>query len=282
MTIKQLLIDGSNKLKAAGIEDYESDAKLLLMHAFDISYTDLFMHYLDVADDEKAKCYNEYVAKRCSNYPCQYIIGTQDFMGYEFYTSENVLIPRPETEILVENAIKSVKHMESCTALDMCCGSGCIGISFWKLRNEKAHKDIVDLADISEYAIELTKRNVKKLNADCNIIKTDLFENINRKYDIILSNPPYIKSEEINGLMKTVKNYEPHLALDGGEDGLFFYNKIIREARNYLNENGIVIFEIGYDQAEDLRRLFVDNGFVDVRIIKDYADLDRIAVARMA
>lgn len=281
MTIKELLIDGSNKLKAAGIEEYESDAKLLLMHAFDISYTDLFMRFLDVADDNKANCYNDYIVKRCSNYPCQYIIGTQDFMGYEFYTSENVLIPRPETEILVENAIKSVSHIKSCKALDMCCGSGCIGISFWKFRDEKSHKDIVDLADISEYAIELTKRNAKKLNADCNIIKSDLFENINGRYDIILSNPPYIKSEEINGLMKTVKNYEPHLALDGGEDGLYFYKKIIREARNYLNENGILIFEIGYDQAEDLRRLFVDNGFIDVRIIKDYADLDRIAIARM-
>lgn len=278
MTIRDLMSQGIEKLKSAGIEECDRDAQLLMMYVLDITYTDLFMKYSEPASDEQINKYIDCIEKRSSYYPCQYIIGNQNFMGYEFDVSENVLIPRPETELLVEKALKLVEDKISCKALDMCCGSGCIGISFKLLRKGK-HTDDVDVADISDYAIELTSSNNKKLEADCNIIQTDLFDKIDNKYDIILSNPPYIRTSDIEELMADVKNHEPHLALDGGADGLYFYNKIIREARNYLNDNGVIIFEIGYDQAEDLRSIFVDNGYRDIEIIKDYAGLDRIAIA---
>lgn len=295
MKIRDMITEGADKLAKAGIECADNDAKLLARHILNCDYTRLTLIYMDEVDIDTCKKYYQLIDKRCEHYPCQYIIGTQDFMGIEFEVSENVLIPRPETEILVETALDYAKKYqyksldsEACVGvtksirvLDMCCGSGCIGISFKLSRmNNRYLGDEVDLADISDYAISLTEKNNLKHNAHCNIIKTDLFENIHSRYDMILSNPPYIKSRDVDGLMEDVRLYEPRLALDGKEDGLYFYDRIIREAGTYLNENGIIIFEIGYDQAEDIRTLLVENAFLDVKIIKDYAGLNRIVCAR--
>ena len=160
--------------------------------------------------------------------------------------------------------------------LDMCCGSGCIGISVAKLVPAVA----VDLADISDAAITLTKKNRERLQADCMVIQTDLFAQIEEKYDMIISNPPYIRTDEIPKLMAEVRDFEPHLALDGKADGLYFYDKIIREAREYLYEDGYILFEIGQDQLDAVRGLLVENGYVDIEGMKDYAGLDRIVTAR--
>jgi release factor glutamine methyltransferase len=171
-------------------------------------------------------------------------------------------------------------HGAGLRVLDMCCGSGCIGISFKLCRQKKGYNDdSVVLADISDKALALTEKNIEKLGVQANIVKTDLFENIDGKYDMILSNPPYIRSSDVKTIMKDVQLYEPKLALDGHEDGLYFYKRIIKDARKYVNENGIIIFEIGYDQAEDIRSLLVDGGYDNIEVIKDYAGLDRIVSA---
>jgi release factor glutamine methyltransferase len=241
---------------------------------------------MDEVEEADMIAFNSCIFKRGTHYPCQYIIGSQEFMGYEFDVAQYVLIPRPETELLVERALEvagKLKKDENGTGLrvlDMGCGSGCIGISFKLCRQKKGYiNDSVTLADISDKALALTKKNKEKLGADVEIVKTDLFENIDGKYDMILSNPPYIRSGDVKTIMKDVQLYEPKLALDGHEDGLYFYKRIIKDARDYLNENGVLIFEIGYDQAEDIRALLVDAGYDNVEVIKDYAGFDRIVTA---
>lgn len=281
MNLKELIKFGSERLQSEDIEAYDSDAKLLAMHVLDIRYSDLIMKYMDEVSFEDEEKYKELIEKRASHYPCQYITGEQEFMGYTFATSEEVLIPRPETELLVEKAISLADTKKSVSALDMCTGSGCIGISFMRYRKEQGHSDEVTLVDISDYAISLATKNNKLNSTNCNIIKSNLFVEVTGKYDIIMSNPPYIRSADIEELMSDVKVYEPRLALDGMEDGLYFYKAIIKEARNYLHEDGVLLFEIGCDQYEDIRRLLVDNLYEDIELIKDYAGLDRIVKARL-
>lgn len=288
MRIREMLKNGIEGLTACDIDNAENDARLLAMYVLDIDYSRLLSEMnTEVADDR----YDEYIKlinKRKTHYPCQYIIGTAGFMGYEFEVAENVLIPRPETELLVEKAVAITKQItaggmsHNCVrALDMCTGTGCIGISYSLYTKDLYKHNInVTLSDISEYAIALATRNNDKLNAACSIVKSDLFENIKGTYNIIMSNPPYIRSDEIEELMEEVKCFEPHLALDGTEDGLYFYRRIIKEAREYLDEGGYLLFEIGYDQYEAVQGFFVDNGYRDIELIKDYAGLDRIVLGR--
>lgn len=207
------------------------------------------------------------------NEPLQYIVGFQDFMGLEFKVRKGVLIPRFETEILV-NIIGKEKLRDK-TVLDLCCGSGAIGISISKLYNAQ-----VTLCDISKDAIELTKENAKRNSVDITVIESNLFNQISGKFDFIVSNPPYIKTKDINGLEPNVKDYEPYIALDGGEDGLKFYRNIIKYAPKFLNDNGKLYLEIGHDQGEDVRDL-LSIDFKDIEIIKDYNDFDRIAKATL-
>lgn len=283
MTIKELIKFGLTGLKEAGIEAYESDAKLLAMHVLGIGYTELFLNYDCTVEKKKIDEYAALIEQRSTHFPCQYITGEQDFMGYTFKTMPGVLIPRPETELLVEEALSMTMDRDVVRLLDMCSGSGCIGISYRLLRLQKGYaEDIVELADISEDAINLSAQNNLELKADCNIIRTDLFSEISGKYDIIVSNPPYIKTADIEDLMEDVVKYEPVLALDGREDGLYFYRKIIKEARNYLNEDGMLLFETGHNQHEDIRALLIDSRYEDIRLIKDYAGLDRIITARVS
>jgi release factor glutamine methyltransferase len=284
MKIREMIAEGVRMLKATGIECAESDAGLLAQYVLKTDYTGLTLKYMDEVGEDERIAFFDCILRRGTHYPCQYIIGSQEFMGYEFDVAEYVLIPRSETEILVETALdvadKMVVKPEKMRVLDMGCGSGCIGISFKLCRQKKGyHGDFVTLADISDKALALTEKNKKKLNADVAVVKTDLFENINGKYDMILSNPPYIRSGDVKTIMRDVQLYEPKLALDGHADGLYFYRHIIEDAREYLNENGTIIFEIGYDQAEDIRSLLVENGYFDVEIIKDYAGFDRIVKA---
>lgn len=281
MQLKELIKCGENILKDAGIEGYANDAKLLAMFIFGLDYTGIFMKMNEEVSTEDRESYMDVINVRSTHYPCQYIVGSQDFMGYTFKCAENVLIPRPETEILVETALQLTEGYKDIKALDMCCGTGCIGISYNLKRLESGHtNDFVQLADISRDAIELSKENIFNLGAKCDIVRTDLFEKIEDSFDIIMSNPPYIPTSDIDEIMEDVKEFEPRLALDGMEDGLYFYDNIIRRTDRYLRRDGILVFEIGYNQYQDIRELLINKGFTDVSVKKDYAGLDRVVIAR--
>lgn len=282
MKLRECIQYGQDILQSAGIDTYESDVRVLAMYAFGIDYTGLLMKAYDDMPDSKVCLFDECIEKRREHYPCQYITGVQEFMGYSFCTSENVLIPRPETELLVEKAVDITSSADKVKMLDVCCGSGCIGISYALERKRIGYKDdSITLLDISDFAIKLSEKNSSLNNIKCNIVKSDLFENIEGIYDIIVSNPPYIKSEDISELMDDVRIYEPELALDGGLDGLEFYKRIIVEAGDYLVHGGYLLFEIGHNQFEDIRGLLVDAGYKDIQLTKDYAGLDRIISARL-
>ena len=286
MTWQALMKEELERLTQADIPEADSDIRLFAMDVAGCTYSTLILRMAEDATEEQAQKLHAYVTERMTHKPCQYILGTQEFMGMEFATAPEVLIPRPETELLVEQACERLKKLiekkrkqtgdRELRVLDMCCGSGCIGISLAKLVPAVA----VDLADISDAAITLTKKNRERLQADCTVIQTDLFAQIEEKYDMIISNPPYIRTDEIPKLMAEVRDFEPHLALDGKEDGLYFYDKIIREAREYLYEDGYILFEIGQDQLDAVRGFLVENGYVDIEGMKDYAGLDRIVTAR--
>lgn len=283
MTWQALMKEELERLRQADIPEADSDIRLLAMDVAGCTYSTLILRMAEEVTEEQAQRLHAYVTERMTHKPCQYILGAQEFMGYEFATAEEVLIPRPETELLVEEACRIAENWKDTPdgrkrrVLDLCCGSGCIGISFSKLRHGR---DLVELADISDAAIALTKKNRERLQADCAVIQTDLFMQIEGKYDMIVSNPPYIRTDEIPKLMAEVRDFEPHLALDGKADGLYFYDKIIREAREYLYEDGYILFEIGQDQLDAVRGLLVENGYTDIKGIKDYAGLDRIVTAR--
>ncbi len=280
MTLRDYIIKGQNILKEAGISDYENDTRVLAMFAFGISYSDMFMKMTEEMQDDDADFFLNCIDLRSTHMPCQYITGSQFFMGYEFITEDGVLIPRQETELLVEKALELTSGRKSCKALDMCTGSGCIGISYELKRREEGHKsDEIHLADVSDNAIYVAEKNKYKLGSKCSIIKTDLFENIKDKYDIIMSNPPYIRSSDIDDIMEEVRDFEPRIALDGDEDGLSFYKRIAEHAENYLYKDGILIMEIGFDQYEDVKELLEKNNFNNISLIKDYAGLDRIVTA---
>ena len=283
MTWQALMKEELERLRQADIPEADSDIRLLAMDVAGCTYSTLILRMAEEVTEKQAQRLHAYVTERMTHKPCQYILGTQEFMGYEFATAEEVLIPRPETELLVEEACRIAENWKDTPdgrkrrVLDLCCGSGCIGISFSKLRHGR---DLVELADISDAAIALTKKNRERLQADCAVIQTDLFMQIEGKYDMIVSNPPYIRTDEIPKLMAEVRDFEPHLALDGKADGLYFYDKIIRKAREYLYEDGYILFEIGHDQLDAVRGLLVENGYTDIKGIKDYAGLDRIVMAR--
>ena len=283
MTWQALMKEELERLRQADIPEADSDIRLLAMDVAGCTYSTLILRMAEEVTEKQAQRLHAYVTERMTHKPCQYILGTQEFMGYEFATAEEVLIPRPETELLVEEACRIAENWKDTPdgrkrrVLDLCCGSGCIGISFSKLRHGR---DLVELADISDAAIALTKKNRERLQADCAVIQTDLFMQIEGKYDMIVSNPPYIRTDEIPKLMAEVRDFEPHLALDGKADGLYFYDKIIRQAREYLYEDGYILFEIGQDQLDAVRGLLVENGYTDIKGIKDYAGLDRIVTAR--
>lgn len=272
-TYKELLLSAQKILKANGIADAELDAWYLLAHVFGLSRSDFFLHGHEYSSEEKAILYNQLVEIRASHIPLQHIIGTQEFMGLEFDVDENVLIPRQDTEILLEEVMAVCKNK---TVLDMCTGSGCIIISLAILGDIKKAVG----ADISEKALEIAKRNAEKLNADVTFISSDLFDEIQGKFDIIVSNPPYIKSSDILTLMPEVRDHEPKLALDGGADGLVFYENIISDIGRFLSPNGYVFFEIGYDQGEAICSMLEDAGFTDIYIKKDLCGLDRVVCAK--
>ncbi|MDE5965597.1 MAG: peptide chain release factor N(5)-glutamine methyltransferase [Lachnospiraceae bacterium] len=283
MNVQDLLSYGKARLLEAGIENGANEAEYFLCHLLQVNRTWIFLHSDAAVSAENESQYRMWISKRCTHYPMQYILGEQPFMEFCFYVNEHVLIPRQDTEILVEQAMKRLKpHMH---ILDLCCGSGCIGLSLAKLSGA-----CVTLADISEKAIEVAGKNAERLGLtvedgeneknSVRFVVSDIFERIEGQYDMIVSNPPYIRSDVIPTLMEEVRDFEPALALDGGGDGLDFYRRIVKEAGSYLNEDGYICFEIGYDQGNDLRQILVAARYGDIEIVKDLAGLDRVVLAR--
>jgi len=282
MKYKALYDYGVRELMAAGIEESLLDARLLLEHVCHTDRNDLLVHGERDVQDEDKNAYQEYIKKRKQHVPLQYITGEQEFMGLVFEVNEHVLIPRQYTEILVEEALRFLH--DGMDILDMCTGSGCILLSLLHYSNGCSGVG----ADISQEALEVAGKNARRLagqreNASdfagdslIRWIKSDLFDKIEGTYDMIVSNPPYIPTGVISGLMEEVRDYEPMEALDGKEDGLFFYRRIAAEAYGFLRSGGYLFFEVGYDQAEEVRHMMEGNGYRDITVVKDFAGLDRV------
>ncbi len=273
MTEKELLYWGEEKLAEAGIEEAKLDAWYLMEYSLPTDRVSFLMNSNRVVSKEQVDNYKQFIEKRAGRIPLQHLTKVQEFMGYPFKVNEFVLIPRQDTEVLAEEVLKSAKGKK---VLDMCTGSGCIIISLSKLSDlEKAVG-----ADISKEALEVAKENAISLEANVAFVESDLFSNIEETFDIIVSNPPYIESAQIDKLMPEVKDHEPRLALDGTEDGLYFYRKIIEKSHSYLTENGQLFFEIGYNQGKAVSELMKAKGYKKVKVIKDLSGLDRVVTGK--
>jgi len=274
-----LINDSVEMLTNAGIEGAAVEVQQLICHVFSMSLSDFLLCKREELKDKAAKKLPEYLsllAKRASRIPLSQVIGERDFCGFTFKVNEHVLTPRFETEELVEMVTKESKDAD---ILDLCTGSGCIAISLALLGNPKS----VTGSDISEEALEVARENGTRLlddNSRINWVHSDLFENIDKSFDIIVSNPPYIQTDEVLKLDPEVCDHEPHLALDGGVDGLDLYRRIVTEAGNHLNKGGKIFFEIGYDEGKSVSDLLIDAGFEEVKVIKDLSENDRIVRAK--
>lgn len=274
-SLKGLLADGAKMLTQAGIDEAELDARYILEYITGLNSAQYFIHSEDIIEKNKAEEFFRLIERRSKRIPLSYVIGTRDFFGLTFKVDENVLIPEQETELLVEEVIK---YSEGKSVLDMCTGSGCIAISIALFGKPSK----VAASDISEKALEVARENAKSLKAgEISFIQGDMFENVTDKFDIIVSNPPYIETGEIDELMPEVRDYIPRLALDGDIDGLKFYRIISKEAVKKLNKNGRIFYEIGYNQSRAVASILLENGFTDVKIMKDYSGLDRIVMAKL-
>lgn len=270
MEYKKLYEWGLAKLQNVGIDEAALDARLLLEYVCDTDRNTLLVHGERPVSEEEQSRYEEYIEKRERHVPLQYITGEQEFMGLSFQVNENVLIPRQDTEILTEEALRELS--DGMDVLDMCTGSGCILLSLLKYTNDCHGVGV----DISEKALEVAEENNRRLGKDAVFLQSNLFEKVEGKFDVIVSNPPYIRSDVIPTLMEEVKTYEPMSALDGREDGLYFYREIVKQAGGYLNRGGKLFFEIGCEQAEDVSKLLTDAGYKEVQVVKDLAGLDRV------
>ena len=281
-TIGELLIDGNKILKEADIETYILDTQLLLGKVLGKDKLYLITNKEEEVSKFKEREFYRLINKRKDKMPIKYILKSTEFMGLDFQVEEGVLIPRGDTEILVEETLKIIDNDREYDVCDLCCGSGAIGISIAYLR-ENTKVDLIDYYDVPE---KVTKRNITKhnLNSRATFIKSDLLEeaiNQQKKYDILVSNPPYIKEEVIETLMDDVKKYEPHTALSGGEDGLYFYKKIVDDSDKILKANGTLAFEIGHDQSKEVSDLMLEKGYKNVRVIKDLAGHDRVVIGEL-
>lgn len=278
LTLKQLYKVGTVKLAEEGIEEFSLDAWYLLEYVTGVSKAMYFAEPERAVFEENADRYIDCIRQRAAHIPLQHITGEQEFMGYPFCVNEHVLIPRQDTEILVEEAIQIMRPKMK--ILDMCTGSGCIVLSILKMCKEKYY--MTDLqgigADVSEEALKVARENSRRLEVPVTWIQSDLFAKIpeEEKYDVIVSNPPYIETAVIDTLQEEVRLHDPYIALDGKEDGLYFYRRIISEAGKYLKPQGKLMFEIGCDQAEAVEELMKNAGYEQITVKKDLAGLDRV------
>lgn len=275
MTYHEALKLGEKVLETASIVEAKLDAWLLLEMVCKIDRSFYYLHMEDDLLEEQVSEYEIALKKRAEHVPLQYIVGETEFMGLKFKVNSSVLIPRQDTETLVEEALKVITP--GMRVLDLCTGSGCIIVSI-----------LHNVADVEGYAIDISKQalNVAKENAKLNGVavnfeRSDLFDNVTGTFDVIVSNPPYIPSLEVVKLMPEVGSFEPLEALDGKEDGLYFYREIIASCKEYLKPEGRILFEIGYDQGETVQTMLLDAGFKEVCVIKDLAHNDRVVTGML-
>ena len=273
ITLEQILKEGADKLNLAKITDADLDAWYLMEYSFGIDRATYYMRRQEVADPQATLLYRQCISRRLEHIPVSQITQERDFYGYRFFVNEHVLAPRQETEELVEHVLKKCDGKK---VLDLCTGSGCIILT---LALEGNLSQAVGI-DISLEALEVAKVNQGRLQAKATLFQSDLFQSVEGVFDIIVSNPPYIPTADIKELMPEVKLHEPMLALDGKEDGLWFYRRIIEEARNHLTEHGEVFFEIGYNQGSAVSDLLLAAGFTNVTVYKDLSGLDRVVYAQ--
>lgn len=285
-TLRDAVNYGKQFLEDFGIENAQYDATELLLLVMGISRTQYLINSMDKIDSGKLAEYAELINKRAEHIPLQHITGIVNFYGREYKVNANVLIPRQDTEILVEEVMK-LTNSES-RVLDMCTGSGCIIISLAASGHTSENGAVA--IDISDDALKVADYNKKYNNADyIKLIKSDMFssseceqyKNEDNRFDVIVSNPPYIPTKDIDELSEEVRLHDPVLALDGDMDGLKFYKAITKQSVNYLKENGYLCYEIGYNQAEDVRNIMEQCGYSGIKVIKDLAGLDRVVIGRL-
>lgn len=276
MVVKEVLLMGIEKLKKANIAEPILKAKILLAFSINKNKEYLVSHDNEELIESIVSKYMKYITRLANYEPLQYIIGKQEFMKLDFFVNNSVLIPRQDTEILVEEVLNLCSKTKDITILDLCTGSGAIAISISKNIPQVS----ILASDISEEALKVAKINNSNLNTNVNFIESDLFNNINQKFNIIVSNPPYIETETINHLDKEVQE-EPKIALDGGKDGLDIYRKIIDNAYNYLTDEGYLCLEIGYNQKEAVTELIKrTNKYEQIYTKQDLSGKDRIVICK--
>lgn len=271
--------NGVQTLKDAGVAEAELDARLLLEYVCKTDRNTLYSHPETEVLEDAYEAFLQLILRRKNREPLQHLTGLQDFMGLEFQVNENVLIPRQDTEILVEEALKV--RMDGDRILDMCTGSGCILTSILYYSNDCKGVGVDKSAEALRVAIDNSARLLGEKTDDTEIyfINSDLFDEVSDSFDIIVSNPPYIPTADIESLMPEVRKYEPLMALDGKNDGLWFYERIVERLNEFLKPGGWVLFEIGCEQGSDVSKLLSDAGFTNIEVIKDYAGLDRVVKA---
>ncbi|WP_343209201.1 peptide chain release factor N(5)-glutamine methyltransferase [Anaerolentibacter hominis] len=269
MSYEMLFLWGKTLLLKSGVAEAELDARYLLEECCHISHVEFLTNKKDYVPREQEEAYKAAIRRRIERVPLQYITGKQEFMGLPFRVNPSVLVPRQDTEVLVETVLHVCgnKHV-----LDLCTGSGCIAVSLAKLGGCAS----VTASDISAEALSVAKENAAINQVPVRFVMSDLFEKIENSFDIIVSNPPYIPTGVLETLMPEVSKYEPRIALDGLEDGLHFYREIIRQADGYLTAAGALYFEIGYDQGDQVRLLMEEAGYSNIEIVKDYTGMDRV------
>lgn len=277
MTIKDIIVKYSKELEEISPTP-RLDVETLLQKVLGVDRLYILLNLERVLSEDEEQLFNKFINERLNNRPIAYIVENREFMGLDFFVKEGVLIPRPDTEVLVEEVIELAKKKGAKNILDIGTGSGAITVSLAKyLENVK-----VTSVDISDIALEIGKRNAISNEVDdrINFVKSDLFTNIDKetKFDIIVSNPPYIKREVIDTLDKQVKDYEPYNALEGGVDGLDFYRAITKQAKNYLKKGGILAYEVGHDQSEDVSKLMEMDGYTNIYTLKDLQQIDRVVI----
>lgn len=276
-TYKDALEYGKQRLLECEIEDANLDAWLLLEYVSGISRSWYFIHEDEEISENDIEEYQILIEQRGKHIPLQQLTKEAYFYGMKFFVNENVLIPRQDTEVLVEQVLSLSKEKENLKLLDMCTGSGCILLALLANLKQASGTGV----DLSEKALEVAQRNSKELGIEVSWVQSDLFDKVSGSYDIIVSNPPYIETSVIEGLMDEVKLYEPRMALDGTEDGLFFYREITMQAGKYLKNNGILAFEIGYNQGKAVSEFMKENGYKEVQVLQDLAGLDRVVTGRI-
>ena len=286
-TFHELLIQGTQLLMNAGIEEARLDAWLLLEYTADISRAWYYAHPEAEVNEEIVSEYLSLCQKRAEHIPLQHLTHQACFMGYDFYVDERVLVPRQDTEVLAEEALQQLRNMRNPRILDMCTGSGCLLLSLLMELPDATGTGV----DISEAALAVAERNRKNLELEKRavLVQSDTFSgdyfqknsgNISLEYDMLISNPPYIPTEDIGKLMEEVRFHDPVLALDGREDGLYFYRRITEQAGKYLKPGGWLMYEIGCEQGVDVSAIMQGEGFTEVAVKKDLAGLDRVVIGK--